>query len=86
MVAFSLRCHTPSEPAHSRQVRWLEALPAPTVPRAEVVDELYAAIRSGIAPLHSGAWGMATLEVCLAMLESARTGREIALQHQLAPG
>lgn len=66
--------------------RWLEALPAPTVPRAEVVDELYAAVRSGIAPLHSGAWGMATLEVCLAILESARTGREIALQHQVAPG
>lgn len=66
--------------------RWLEALPAPTVPRAEVVDELHAAVRSGIAPLHSGAWGMATLEICLAILESARTGREIALQHQVAPG
>ncbi|RXT55835.1 4,5-dihydroxyphthalate dehydrogenase [Bosea sp. Tri-44] len=66
--------------------RWLEGLPAPTVPRAEVVDELYAAVRSGIAPLHCGAWGMATLEVCLAILESAHTGREIALKHQVAPG
>lgn len=65
--------------------RWLEALPAPAVPRAEVVDELHAAVRSGVPPLHCGAWGMATLEICLAILESARTGREIALQHQVAP-
>lgn len=66
--------------------RWLEALPAPVVPRAEVVDELHAAVRRGVAPLHSGAWGMATLEVCLAILESADTGREVALRHQVAPG
>lgn len=66
--------------------RWLEPLPAPMVPRAEVVDEFHAAVRAGRAPLHSGAWGMATVEVCLAILESARTGREIALRHQVAAG
>lgn len=66
--------------------RWLAPLPAPQVPRAEVIDELHAAVRRNIAPLHSGAWGMATLEVCLAILESARTGREVALRHQVAPG
>jgi hypothetical protein len=27
---------------------------------------------------------MATLEVCLAMLESARENRDVALQHQVA--
>jgi phthalate 4,5-cis-dihydrodiol dehydrogenase len=43
-------------------------------------------VRRNIAPLHSGAWGMATLEVCLAILESARTGREVALRQQVAPG
>lgn len=64
--------------------RWLEPLPAPTVPRAEVIDELHAAVRTGRAPLHSGAWGMATLEICLAILESARTGREVNLHHQVA--
>jgi phthalate 4,5-cis-dihydrodiol dehydrogenase len=66
--------------------RWLEPLPAPTVPRAEVVEELHAAVKAGIAPLHSGAWGLATLEVCLAILASADTGREIALQHQISSG
>lgn len=70
---------------YADDTRWLEPLPAPTVPRAEVVDELHAAVRGGIAPLHSGAWGMATLEVCLAIIESARSGREIPLRHQVAP-
>ena len=63
--------------------RWLEPLPAPAIPRAEVVDEVYAAIRHGTAPLHSGEWGRATLEVCLAILESAETGREVVLRHQV---
>ena len=44
----------------------------PRVPRAEVIDELYAAVVYGRAPLHDGRWAMATLEVCLAMLRSAR--------------
>ena len=60
----------------------LEALPAPEVPRAEVIDELYDAIVWGRAPLHSGEWALATLEVCLAILQSAREQREISLTHQ----
>jgi phthalate 4,5-cis-dihydrodiol dehydrogenase len=62
----------------------LDPLRAPTIPRAEVVDELYAVIVQGKAPLHDGAWAMATLEVCLAMLQSAREGRDVALAHQVA--
>jgi phthalate 4,5-cis-dihydrodiol dehydrogenase len=62
----------------------LEALPKPTVPRAEVIDELYAAVVDGRVPLHDGRWAMATLEVCLAMLRSARDGREVVLTHQIA--
>ncbi len=57
--------------------RRVEALPAPAVARAEVIDELVGAVREGRVPLHSGEWGLATLEVCLAMLESAREGREV---------
>jgi phthalate 4,5-cis-dihydrodiol dehydrogenase len=37
----------------------------------------------GRAPLHSGAWGLATIEVCLAILQSARERKEIALMHQV---
>lgn len=63
--------------------RRFEPLPAPAVPRAEVVDELFAAVREGVAPLHSGAWGMATLEICLAILESAGAGREVVPRRQV---
>ena len=61
----------------------LDPLPPPAVPRSEVIDELYAAVVHGRPPLHSGAWAMATLEVCLAMLESAREGRDVPLDHQV---
>jgi phthalate 4,5-cis-dihydrodiol dehydrogenase len=60
----------------------LESLARPAVPRAEVIDELYDAIVHRRPPLHDGKWAMATLEVCLAILESARDRREIALRHQ----
>ena len=60
----------------------LEPLPAPAAPRAAVIDELYGAIVEGRAPLHGGEWAMATLEVCLAMLRSARERKEVALTSQ----
>lgn len=50
-----------------------EALPPPAIPRTEVIDVLYQAVMFGEAPVHSGEWGRATTEVCLAILESART-------------
>jgi len=59
--------------------RRLEALPPPRLPRVEVIDELYAAVLEGRPPLHDGEWAMATLQVCLAILESARQQREILL-------
>ena len=68
---------------YGHERRYFDPLPAPAVPRAEVVDELHAAIFGGVAPLHSGAWGLATLETCLAMLRSAETGTE---QELLAGG
>ena len=62
----------------------IDPLSQPKVPRGEVIDELYAAVVNGVPPLHDGVWAMATLEVCLAMLQSAREGRDIALSHQVA--
>ena len=55
------------------------ALEQPTVPRAEVIGELYDAIRSGLAPIHDGNWAKSTLEICVAMLESSKSGRDISL-------
>src|SRR3984893_8887170 len=62
----------------------LDALPMPRVPRAEVIDELYDAIVHGRAPLHDGKWAMATLEVCLAILQSAREDPVFPQVHQVA--
>jgi phthalate 4,5-cis-dihydrodiol dehydrogenase len=65
-------------------VATLDPLPAPRIPRTEVIDELYDAVVNGRPPLHDGAWATATLEVCLALLASAREGHDIALTHQVA--
>jgi phthalate 4,5-cis-dihydrodiol dehydrogenase len=50
--------------------------------RAEL-EELYAAVVGGQPLWHDGRWGMATLEVCLAIMDSARERREIMLHHQV---
>jgi phthalate 4,5-cis-dihydrodiol dehydrogenase len=55
------------------------------VPRSEVIDELAAAVFDDVAPLHSGEWSLATMEVCLALLQSAREGREIGMTRQVGP-
>jgi phthalate 4,5-cis-dihydrodiol dehydrogenase len=67
---------------HGDRAQRLDSLPTPVVPRAEVIDELYDAVVDGRPPVHSGEWAMATLEVCLAILRSARDGTEISLETQ----
>jgi hypothetical protein len=62
----------------------LDPLPPPRIPRVEVIDELCAAVIGRQAAAARWALGMATLEVCLAMLESARENRDIALHRQVA--
>jgi phthalate 4,5-cis-dihydrodiol dehydrogenase len=62
--------------------RRLDGVPPPDIPRREVVDELFDAAIHGRPPRHSGEWALATLEVCLAMLESGRGGKEIELACQ----
>jgi phthalate 4,5-cis-dihydrodiol dehydrogenase len=63
--------------------RNLESLPPPSIPRAEVIDEVYDAVVLNRPPLHNGEWSLATMEVCLAILRSAGEGREITLEHQI---
>jgi phthalate 4,5-cis-dihydrodiol dehydrogenase len=58
------------------------ALPAGKRGREAEVDELYQAIVENRPVFHDGRWGEATLEVCLAILESAKEKREIFLKHQ----
>lgn len=64
--------------------RVVHAIEPPRVPRVEVIDELFDAIVAGVAPLHDGPWSKATLEICIALLESAHAGRDVPLRHQVA--
>jgi phthalate 4,5-cis-dihydrodiol dehydrogenase len=50
----------------------------------DVLDALWGAVREGKRDFHDGRWGKATLEVALAILQSARERREIVLRHQVA--
>jgi len=51
--------------------------------RQAEITELYDAVVHGKPMFHDGRWGMATLEVCLGMIESAATRQEIMLTHQV---
>jgi phthalate 4,5-cis-dihydrodiol dehydrogenase len=47
------------------------------------LDELYNVVVLGQKDFHNGRWGMATLEAALAITESARTHRDVLLNHQI---
>jgi phthalate 4,5-cis-dihydrodiol dehydrogenase len=47
------------------------------------LSELYRAAVLGEPPLHDGQWGLATLEACLAIIQSGADRREIPLHHQV---
>ena len=45
--------------------------------------ELQEALFAGKPALHDGAWGMATLEVCLGIMQSSQEHRDVAMRHQV---
>jgi phthalate 4,5-cis-dihydrodiol dehydrogenase len=58
-------------------------VPVPLQDReGKVLDELLAAITRDAPVIRDGRWGKATLEVCLAILDSSRERREIQLHYQ----
>jgi phthalate 4,5-cis-dihydrodiol dehydrogenase len=59
-----------------------EPLPEGASLRLNELTELRDAINGLAPPLHDGRWGMATMEVVLAMMESATTRQERTLMHQ----
>ena len=60
-----------------------EPLPPGHSLRLNEVTELREAISGRRPALHDGRWGMATLEVVLAIMQSAAERREITLRHQI---
>ncbi|MSP97688.1 MAG: hypothetical protein EXR29_10795 [Betaproteobacteria bacterium] len=52
--------------------------------RSSELIELHEAVTNDRATLLDARWGMASTEICLAILESARERRDILLLHQVA--
>jgi phthalate 4,5-cis-dihydrodiol dehydrogenase len=52
--------------------------------RSTELNDLYEAVVNDRPPLLDVRWGMATSEVCMAVLQSSRERREIMLEHQTA--
>ena len=71
-----LRIHTPDG---MREV----PLALQRSPRERVLDEWHAAISGSAPALHSGRWGLANLELCVAALRSSRMAREVTLHEQV---
>ena len=79
-------CETADLRPNTREVKVFHAgsiesvhLSPPAVPRQEVIDEIVQCVRFNNVPLHSGSFARGTLAVCLAILESSRTNKEIYL-------
>jgi phthalate 4,5-cis-dihydrodiol dehydrogenase len=51
--------------------------------RAAELMDLYNGVALGKTIFHDGRWGMATLEICLAIMQSAREQRELTMTHQV---
>jgi predicted dehydrogenase len=60
-----------------------QEIPLDDEPRGQAeLDELSAAVRGDQSPVHDGRWGAATLEVCLAIHQSAARRAEVLLSRQ----
>jgi phthalate 4,5-cis-dihydrodiol dehydrogenase len=74
--AQGLLVHTPGG---AREV----AVPLTASPRELVLQEWFDAIEGKARALHDGRWGLANLELCLAVMESSRSAREVTLHEQV---
>jgi phthalate 4,5-cis-dihydrodiol dehydrogenase len=52
--------------------------------RDPVIEEFVDTVAGRRRALHDGRWARANLEVCVATIESSRTGKEVELHHQVA--
>ncbi len=63
--------------------RWEVPVPKADRGRAAELEEMYQAVRHDRPVFHDGRWGEATLEVVLAIMQSARERREIPMAYQV---
>jgi len=64
-------------------IRRFDPAPCTAHPRTPVVDALVGAVRDGVQPVQTGRWGLASLEVCHAILASAASGVPVELRRQV---
>ena len=69
---------------YSEKGREERVLPTDVSPHHRVLDEFHDAIVGKRKAIHDGRWALANLEVCIAVLDSSRSGKEIELKHQIA--
>lgn len=67
---------------YGHERRYFVPVPASRATRAGVVDAIVDSLRHGIIPLQTLEWGLASLEICHAILESSRTGNVVPLKLQ----
>ena len=62
---------------------YFDELSAPAYPRKEVIDELFQALRHTNPLVHNGEWSRASTEVCLGILQAAKSQQAVKMQHQV---
>ena len=60
-----------------------DELSAPAYPRKEVIDELFKALRHASPLIHNGEWSRASTEVCLGILQAAKSQQAVYMHHQV---
>lgn len=63
--------------------RFEPALEIPN-PRTPVIDAIVNAVRNNKPPIQTGRWGLASLEICHAILDSARSSAPVTLHQQIS--
>ena len=69
---------------YKNEERRFETAPSTLNPRTTVIDAIVNAVRNDTPPIQSGRWGLASLEICHAILVSARNSAPVTLHQQIS--
>lgn len=69
---------------YKNEERHFEPAPAAPNPRTTVIDAIVNAVRNNTPPIQTGRWGLASLEICHAILASAGNSAPVALNQQIS--
>lgn len=69
---------------YKNEERHFEPSPEILNPRTPVIDAIISAVRNNAPPIQTGRWGLASLEMCHAILISARDANPVLLHKQIS--